>query len=96
MIAVRWVSCFLICSVLPVFPAEPDWPTVENHAVDLLGRYVRLRSINPPADTSATAKLLAAEFAAAGMEAKLYESGPGGKTNLLVRLPGKDRSKRTT
>ncbi len=94
MIAMRWVSFLLILSALPVFSAEPDWPTVEKQAVDLLGRYVRLRSINPPADTSATAKLLAAEFAAAGMEAKTYESGPGGKTNLLARLPGKDRSKR--
>jgi acetylornithine deacetylase/succinyl-diaminopimelate desuccinylase-like protein len=93
MIAMR-VSFLLICFVFPIFSAEPDWPTVEKHAVDLLGRYVRIRSINPPADTSATAKLLAAEFAAAGMEAKLYESGPGGKTNLLVRLPGRDRSQR--
>jgi acetylornithine deacetylase/succinyl-diaminopimelate desuccinylase-like protein len=94
MIAARWTSIFLIWSVLPAFPAEPDWPAIETHAVDLLGRYVRIRSINPPADTSATAKLLAAEFAAAGMETKLYESGPGGRTNLLVRLPGRDRSMR--
>ena len=94
MTAVQWASLLSLLYVLPLFPAEPDWPTVEKHAVDLLGRYVRIRSINPPADTSAAAKLFAAEFAAAGMEAKLYESGPGGRTNLLVRLPGRDHSKR--
>ena len=73
--------------------SEPDWPKVENHAVDLLQRYIRLKSINPPGDTSATARLLQAEFAANGLEAELFPSGANGKTNLLVRLPGKDRSK---
>jgi acetylornithine deacetylase/succinyl-diaminopimelate desuccinylase-like protein len=94
MLTARQISLLLLCFILPAFSAEPDWPMVEKHAVDLLGKYVRTRSINPPADTSAAAKLFAAEFAAAGMEAKLYESGPGGRTNLLVRLPGRDRSKR--
>ncbi|MBV9035883.1 MAG: M20/M25/M40 family metallo-hydrolase, partial [Acidobacteriaceae bacterium] len=94
MIAAWRVSLFLFCSVLRGFSAEPDWAAVEKHAVDLLGRYVQIRSVNPPADTSTTAKLFAAEFAAAKMEAKLYQSGPGGRTNLLVRLPGRDRSKR--
>ncbi len=72
----------------------PDWPKVEQHAVELLQEYVRARSVNPPADTRETAKLLAREFAAAGMEAKLYESASNGRTNLLVRLPGKDRTLR--
>lgn len=74
--------------------SEPNWPQVEQHAIDLLQRYVRIASINPPADTTGTAKLLQSEFAAAGLEPKLYQSGSGGKTNLIVRLPGKDRSKR--
>jgi acetylornithine deacetylase/succinyl-diaminopimelate desuccinylase-like protein len=90
----RLFSVVLVFSLTPAFGAEPDWPQVEKHAVDLLQRYVRIRSVNPPADTSETAKLLQGEFAAAGMEAKLYASGAGGKTNLLVRLPGKDRAKR--
>lgn len=82
-----------VCT-LPACAAEPDWPQVEQHAIDLLQRYVRIASVNPPADTSQTAKLLESEFVAAGLEPKLYESEPGGKTNLLVRLPGRDRSKR--
>ena len=74
--------------------AQPDWPTVEEHAVSLLQHYIQLKSVNPPADTRATAHLLQAELAAAGLESRLYESGPSGQTNLLARLPGKDRSKR--
>lgn len=74
--------------------AEPDWPQVEQHAIDLLQRYVRIASVNPPADTSGTAKLLEGELKADGLEVKLYPSGPGGKTNLITRLPGRDRSKR--
>ncbi len=74
--------------------ATPDWPSVERHAVEFLQQYVRIRSVNPPADTRETAKLLAQEFASAGLDAKLYESGSKGRTNLLVRLPGKDRTLR--
>ncbi len=90
---VSLLSLLLFLCAAPV-PAEPDWPAVEKHAVDLLQQYVRIRSINPPADTSETARLLQREFASAGLDAKLYPSGSGGKTNLLVRLPGRDRAKR--
>jgi acetylornithine deacetylase/succinyl-diaminopimelate desuccinylase-like protein len=90
---IQAVFAFITCCALAA-ASEPDWPSVEQHAIDLLQRYVRIASVNPPADTSATAKLLESEFAAAGMKAKLYQSGPGGKTNLIVRLGGKDRTKR--
>ena len=88
----KFISLFVIASVC--LHAELDWPAVENHAVELLQKYVRIRSINPPADTHETAALLAEEFKAAGLEAKVYTSASGGRTNLLVRLPGKDRSRR--
>ena len=67
---------------------------MEQHAVELLSQYARIRSVNPPADTSATAKLLQSELEAAGFQTKLYVSGSGGRTNLLARLPGRDHSKR--
>ena len=34
------------------------------------------------------------ELRKAGLEPKRYESDPSGKVNLLVRLPGKDRTKK--
>jgi acetylornithine deacetylase/succinyl-diaminopimelate desuccinylase-like protein len=79
---------------LAALAATPDWPRVEQHAVEFLQEYVRVRSVNPPADTREAAKLLAREFAAVGLDAKLFESGNKGQTNLLVRLPGKDRNLR--
>ena len=74
-------------------PAQPDWPAVEKHALELFQNYVRIASVNPPADTRATAELLKKEFDNAGLEAKLLESGTN-HLNLLVRLPGRDRSKK--
>ncbi|HZS55624.1 MAG TPA: M20/M25/M40 family metallo-hydrolase [Bryobacteraceae bacterium] len=74
--------------------AEPNWPEVEQHAVELLQQYVRIVSVNPPSDTSQTARLIQRELASAGIQAILYQSGSGGKTNLIARLPGRDRTKR--
>ncbi len=76
----------------PIQAAEPDWPKVEQHALDLLQRYLRIPSIDPPADTRETAALFQAELEAAGLQPTLYSSGPDGQTNLIVRLPGRDKS----
>jgi len=78
------LACFGLCG--PVRASEPDWNAVSKEAVDLLGRYVRLRSVNPPADTAATAAFLKEILDREGIEAKLFESAPG-KVNLLARLP---------
>ncbi len=85
---------FLFVLAATVQGTEPDWRVVEEHALDLLQRYVRLATINPPANTAESAKLIAAELTAAGLEPKLFESGPAGQTNLLVRLKGRDASKK--
>jgi acetylornithine deacetylase/succinyl-diaminopimelate desuccinylase-like protein len=73
--------------------AEPDWPAFEKRALEFLQKYVRIQSINPPADTRAAAALFKEELERNGLTPKIY-SGPEGKTNLLVRLPGRDRSKK--
>ncbi len=84
----------LILCAVALEAAEPDWPAVEKHALDLLQRYVRIKSVNPPADTSATAALLASELEKHGLEPKVYKSGPANQTDLLVRLKGKDPAKK--
>ena len=94
MTCARFLLSLAFCFSCLSLAAEPDWPAVEDHAVGLLQRYVRLRSVNPPADTRATANLLAAEFRAAGLDPKIYETDSPGKVNLLVRLPGKDHDKK--
>lgn len=87
------VAAFLLCA-FSISAAEPDWPKVEQHAIAFLKRYVEVESVNPPADTRLAAELLTGEFAAAGLKAETYPAGPYGQTNLIVRLEGRDRSKR--
>src|SRR5262249_35003343 len=79
---------------LPAYCAEPDWPAIEKHALEFLQQYVRIATIDPPANTAPAAALIASELRGAGFEPKLYTSGPDGKTNLIVRLAGRDRSKK--
>jgi acetylornithine deacetylase/succinyl-diaminopimelate desuccinylase-like protein len=74
--------------------ADPDWPAVEKHALELLQTYVRIASVDPPANTVAAAALIKGELEAAGFSPKLYTSGPDGQTNLIVRMAGRDRSKK--
>jgi acetylornithine deacetylase/succinyl-diaminopimelate desuccinylase-like protein len=84
----------IILAFLPVMGAEPDWARVEQHAVEFLQQYVRIVSINPPADTRAAAALFQSELQKNGLQPVLFPSGPAGQTNLMVRLPGRDRSKK--
>ncbi len=87
----RFFALFLC---VPLMAAEPDWPAVEKHALDLLQKYVRIATVDPPANTATAAALIKAELEAAGLAPKLYTSGPDGQTNLIVRLPGRDRTKK--
>lgn len=71
-----------------------NWPALEKQGLDLLQKYVRIKSINPPADTRETAALLKGFLEQHDFQVKLFPSGPGGQVNLLTRLTGSDRSKR--
>ena len=74
--------------------AEPDWKRLEKEALDFLQQYVRVESIDPPADTRAAANLVKGLLERHGIAARLVPSGPGGQVNLLVRIPGRDRTKK--
>jgi acetylornithine deacetylase/succinyl-diaminopimelate desuccinylase-like protein len=74
--------------------AEPDWPRLEPYAVEFLQRYVRIASVNPPADTRETAALFKAELEKNGLKPEIFQVTPAGHTNLMVRVPGRDRSKK--
>ena len=74
--------------------AEPDWARVEPHALEFLQSYIRTPTVNPPANTAAAAALFKAELERSGLSPKLYSSGPDGQTNLMVRLKGRDSSKK--
>ncbi len=86
-----FIPWIVACSL---WAAEPDWPALERQAVDLLQRYVRIPSLNPPADTREAAAFLKAELDKRGIPARLFPSGPNGQTNLVARLAGRDRSRK--
>ena len=83
----------LLLSVVVVQAAEPDWPKVEATALDLLQQYIRIESINPPADSRKASAFFKAELEKAGLKPKLLGISPD-KVNLIVRLEGRDRSKK--
>jgi acetylornithine deacetylase/succinyl-diaminopimelate desuccinylase-like protein len=84
----------LLMLALAAPAAEPDWPAIEKDALALLQRYIRIESVNPPADTREASKLIHAELLKNGIDAKLYPAGPNGQTNLLARIKGRDSSKK--
>ena len=84
----------LLLIALTASAAEPDWNQTGQHALDLLQRYIRIQSIDPPANTAAAAALIKAELEQNGLVPTLYTSGPGGQTNMVVRLKGRDSSKK--
>jgi len=88
----RLAFVFLAAALLPA--AEPDWAKIDQTAVNLLQAYVRIPSIDPPANTAEAAAFVKGLLDEAGIATQLYTSGPNGQTNLLARLPGRDRSKK--
>src|SRR5881628_2098162 len=89
--ALKLISTLLLA---PILYAAPDWGRVDKSALDLLQKYVRIQSINPPADTREAAALVKGVLEGAGIPVQLYSSGPNGQTNLVARLPGRDRAKK--
>jgi acetylornithine deacetylase/succinyl-diaminopimelate desuccinylase-like protein len=83
---------FLVAAV--AFAAEPDWDHIGQTALDLLQQYVRIESIDPPANTAEAANFVKRVLEQGGIEARLYTSGPAGQTNLVARVAGRDRSKK--
>ena len=70
---------------LPTLPI--DWDEVEQEATDLLVRYLRINTTNPPGGEEAGAQLLAQTLLAEGLEPRLYEAGDG-RVSISARLPG--------
>jgi acetylornithine deacetylase/succinyl-diaminopimelate desuccinylase-like protein len=88
----RLAALLVTVSLLPA--AEPDWNRLDKTALEFLQKYIQVQSVNPPANTAAAADLVKGFLESHGIEVKLYRSGPDGQTNLLARLPGRDRTKK--
>ena len=84
----------LLLAAAATHAAEPDWDQVGQTAVGLLQQYVRIQSIDPPANTAEAAQFVKRILDDAGIPVQIYPSGPAGQTNLVARLAGRDRSKK--
>ncbi len=85
-------TVLLVMLPLLAFAQEPNWIETDKHSVELLQKYIRIPSINPPADTRATADLLTAELENAGLKVTRYQPDTSHCVNLITRLEGRDRS----
>jgi acetylornithine deacetylase/succinyl-diaminopimelate desuccinylase-like protein len=86
-------ACLLLLTA-SLFAAEPDWASIDREALSFLQGYIRIESVNPPANTVSAANYVKQLLERQGIPVKLYTSGPSGQTNLVARLPGRDRSKK--
>ncbi|MBS2039784.1 M20/M25/M40 family metallo-hydrolase [bacterium] len=87
-----WLAAFFI-SLGVSAAAEPDFKSLGQRALALSQDYIRINSVNPPADTRATAAFLQKLLESEGIQVKTFESSPG-HLNVLARLPGKQPGKR--
>ena len=87
----------LLVALIPflALAQEPDWVEIDKRAVALLQEYIRIPSINPPADTRAAATFLTRELESAGFQVNRFQPDASGCVNLLTRLEGRDRTAKT-
>ena len=62
--------------------------SLRDEVVELLGRLIRLDTVNPPGNETAAAELLLDYLAESGVEGELYAKVPE-RANLVARLPGR-------
>ena len=82
----RWLAAIFLACCTPL-AAEPNFAALGRQALELSQQYIRIGSVNPPADTRQTAQFLKKLFESEGIPVKLYESTPG-HVNLLAQLKG--------
>ncbi|MBM4255334.1 MAG: M20/M25/M40 family metallo-hydrolase [Deltaproteobacteria bacterium] len=69
------------------FAFQVDWPVVEQEAGELLSRYVRIDTTNPPGNETAAALFWKEVLAKEGLDAQVFESQPG-RGIVYARLKG--------
>ncbi len=71
----------------PLASLPVDWDAIELEATEILQRYLRIDTTNPPGGEEAGAALLAELLRKDGIEPELFEAGDG-RVSLAARLPG--------
>jgi acetylornithine deacetylase/succinyl-diaminopimelate desuccinylase-like protein len=65
----------------------PDFDALGFEAVERLGEFIRVRTVNPPGNETAGARWMQQVLGREGISAEIFESSPG-RGNLYARLPG--------
>ena len=65
-------------------PGAIDWERVYAEALEVLVRYIRIDSSNPPGNEAAAARFLGALIEAEGIECAYLETAPGREIVLLA------------
>lgn len=68
-------------------PLDVDWDAIEEEATELLQRYIRLDTTNPPGGEEAGAQLLAEALRKDGFDPTFFDAGDG-RVSLCARRPG--------
>ncbi|HLF78553.1 MAG TPA: M20/M25/M40 family metallo-hydrolase [Dehalococcoidia bacterium] len=66
--------------------STPDWDVLAKEATDLLQRYIRVNTTNPPGNEAMACDFLEAALVAEGIECRRLTSAPG-RDNLYADLP---------
>ena len=72
--------------------ATVDWRQVGSGAADLLSRYIRFDTTNPPGNEAQTARFLSGFLDSNGVKSTIVTS-PGGRANLIARVRGTGQRK---
>jgi acetylornithine deacetylase/succinyl-diaminopimelate desuccinylase-like protein len=67
--------------------SDINWEDVKNEASDILSRYVRIKTVNPPGDEEEAAQFLGSILRKGGIDSKIYLSAPK-RASILARLNG--------
>ncbi len=69
--------------------SAPDWDALANEAADLLQRYIRIDTSNPPGNEALACDFIEAVLSAEGIPSRRLTSAPGRDT-LIADLPAPD------
>ncbi len=64
-----------------------DWEGVRDQGAEILSRYVRIKTVNPPGDEEEAAKFLASVLKKEGIDSEIFLSKPK-RASILARLKG--------
>src|SRR5690348_10995610 len=64
-----------------------DWQTAFKEAIDILARYIRIPTVNPPGDEAPAARFLGSLIEAEGIACEYIETAPN-RECLVARIKG--------